>query len=74
MTTAVGVFLLALGAVLAFAVDATVPGIDVFLVGAILMLLGATGVALSMMRWTPRRRVHMTAYSPRPVVPRTVRL
>ncbi|BEP12987.1 hypothetical protein acdb102_12980 [Acidothermaceae bacterium B102] len=73
MTTALGVFLVAVGAVLAFAVDATVPGIDLLLVGGILMLLGATGVALSMMRWTPRRRVAVT-YGPRPVVRRTVHL
>ena len=70
MTTALGVFLIAVGAVLSFAVDATVPGVDVFLVGGVLMLLGATGVALSMMRWTPRRR-GTAAY--RPVLPRTVR-
>ena len=72
MATAIGVFLLALGAVLAFAVDAAVPGVDLFLVGAILMLFGVAALALSMTRWTPRRRVSV-AYSPRPVVPRTVR-
>ena len=74
MTTALGVFLIAVGAVLAFAVDASVPGIDVFLVGGLLMLLGATGVAMSMMRWTPRRRVSVAPYRPSPVVRRTVRL
>jgi hypothetical protein len=62
MATALGVFLIALGAVLSFAVDATVPSIDVFFVGGVLMLVGATAVAMSMMRWTPRRQVTARHY------------
>jgi Domain of unknown function (DUF6458) len=73
MVTVLGVFLLAVGAVLTFAVDASVPGIDVSLVGALLMVVGATGVAMSMMRLTPHRRVHAAPYRLSPVVPRTVR-
>jgi uncharacterized membrane protein YidH (DUF202 family) len=61
MGTALGVLLLAVGAVLAFAVDATVTNVDLFLVGSILMLVGAACIAMSMMRWSPRRR---TAYVP----------
>lgn len=73
MTTALGVLLLAAGAVLAFAVDAALPGVDAFLVGGLLMLFGATAVAMSMMRWTPRRRVAVAVIRLRPVVGRTVR-
>jgi hypothetical protein len=74
MVTAVGVFLIALGAVLAFAVDASVPGVDVFLAGLVMMLVGAAAVGLSMIRWTPRRRLGVARYRPRPVLRRTVRL
>jgi len=74
MVTAVGVFLIALGSVLAFAVDATVPGVDVFLAGVLMMLTGAVGLVIGMARWTPRRRVAVAGYRPRPVLRRTVRL
>lgn len=65
MATGLGVFLTALGAVLAFAVKASIAHVDLFLVGAILMLVGATIVAMSMMHWTPRRRPTPVAYAPR---------
>ncbi len=44
MTIGGGVFLLALGAILAFAVEASFQGIDLALVGWILMVAGALGV------------------------------
>ena len=46
MGIGIGVFLLALGAVLAFAVDASVSGIELNVVGWILMIAGAIGVAV----------------------------
>lgn len=48
--------LLAVGAILAFAVRATVAGLDIHVVGWILMAAGALGLALTMAVLTPRRR------------------
>ncbi len=43
------VFLLAIGAILAFAVDYTVSGVDINVVGFILMVSGAIGLLLTML-------------------------
>lgn len=43
------VFLLAVGAVLTFAVHASVSGLDLNVVGVILMVVGALGLAMTMM-------------------------
>jgi membrane protein implicated in regulation of membrane protease activity len=51
-----GIFLLALGAILAFAVSATVSGINISTVGVILMIVGALGIVLDLVIWAPRRR------------------
>ena len=45
------VFLIAVGAILAFAVNATVQGLDIVAVGWILMGVGAFGVLLSIAFW-----------------------
>ena len=53
------IFLIALGAVLKFAVTATVAGIDIQTAGLILMVVGLIGLVLSileMMVWSDRRR------------------
>jgi hypothetical protein len=47
MGIGVSVFLLALGAILAFAVNATVSGIDIHTIGYILMVAGAIGLAMT---------------------------
>lgn len=41
--------LLAIGAILAFAVDATFSGVDIQVIGVILMICGALGLVLSML-------------------------
>lgn len=46
------VFLLAIGAILAFAVDVSVSGVNLQTVGWILMAVGALGVVLSMVFWS----------------------
>ena len=51
------VFLLALGAILAFAVEASVSGLDISVIGYILMLAGAVGLLLSMLVLGRRDRV-----------------
>lgn len=46
------IFLIALGAILRFAVTATVNGIDVQTVGTILMVVGVIGLVLSFIFWS----------------------
>ena len=43
------IFLIALGAVLAFAVDVSVSGFDLDTIGVILMVVGVIGLAVSML-------------------------
>jgi hypothetical protein len=56
MRLGTSVFLLALGAVLAFAVDVQVSGIDLDVVGWILMAAGVLGIVVELAVWAPRRR------------------
>ncbi|CAN5190767.1 hypothetical protein BH24ACT10_BH24ACT10_16180 [soil metagenome] len=49
MGIGVSVFLLAVGAILTFAVQATVSGLDIQVVGIILMICGAVGLLLTML-------------------------
>ena len=54
------IFLIALGAILAFAVTATVAGIDIHTAGVILMVVGGIGLLVSLLYaavWSDRRRV-----------------
>ncbi len=48
MATGSSIFLIALGAILTFAVDATISGIDIDVVGIILMIAGGIGLLVSM--------------------------
>ena len=48
MGIGVSVFLLAVGAILAFAVDVSTEGIDLNMVGIILMIVGALGLIISL--------------------------
>ncbi len=59
------IFLLAVGAILAFAVHTTVAGIDIRVVGAILMAAGALGLIFTTVVFAPRRQ--RTATSTRTV-------
>ncbi|HWI04877.1 MAG TPA: DUF6458 family protein [Acidimicrobiales bacterium] len=49
MGIGVSVFLLAIGAILAFAVNLSVSGLDLATVGVILMIVGAIGLVTSML-------------------------
>ena len=60
MGIGVSVFLLAVGAVLAFAVEASVSGLDVQVVGVILMAAGLVGLLLELAVFAPRRRAVVT--------------
>ncbi|GAA4142666.1 DUF6458 family protein [Phytohabitans flavus] len=50
------VFLIAVGAILTFAVDASLGGIDIDVVGWILMGAGVLGLIMTTMIWGNRRR------------------
>ena len=52
MGLGVGIFLTALGAILAFAVSADVSGVNIHTVGWILMVVGAIGILLSLIFWS----------------------
>ncbi|MDQ2649775.1 MAG: DUF6458 family protein [Actinomycetota bacterium] len=58
MGIGVSVFLIAVGAILAFAVDVqnNTSGIDLDTVGIILMVVGAVGLLVTMFLWGPRER------------------
>lgn len=50
------IFLFALGAILAFAVTANFSGIDINVVGYVLMLAGLIGLLVTVWYWNSRRR------------------
>jgi hypothetical protein len=52
MGIGVSLILIAAGAILAWAVNATVSGLDINTVGYILIVVGAVGLVLSMVFWS----------------------
>jgi hypothetical protein len=52
MGIGVSLILIAVGAILTWAVDATVSGLDINTVGVILMVVGVVGLVLSLMFWS----------------------
>ena len=52
MGLGVSIFLIAIGAILAFAVTAEVSGLDVNTIGWILLIVGILGAVLSMIFWS----------------------
>ncbi len=62
------IFLLALGAILAFAVNAHISGIDINVVGYVLMLAGLIGLIITIWFWNSRRRTTTVSSSQRPIV------
>lgn len=68
--------LIAIGAILKFAITASVSGFDIGTIGVILMIVGAIGLVISLVLMTTRRRtdvVHRaggtTYVEPRPADP-----
>jgi hypothetical protein len=60
MPTGTSILLIAVGAILRYAVTATVSGVSLTTVGLILMIVGILGLVLSifyMSAWSPRRPV-----------------
>jgi hypothetical protein len=71
MRTGFSVFLIAVGAVLTFAVHKSVSGLDIRTVGVILMIAGAIGLIITLAVYGPRRRstmVHERTVSGQPTV------
>ena len=52
MGIGVSLFLIAVGAILTWAVDAEVSGLDITAVGVILLIVGAAGLLLSLVFWS----------------------
>ena len=52
MGLGVSILLIAAGAILAFAVNATVSGVDIQAVGWILLIVGIVGAVVSMIFWS----------------------
>ncbi|HEY8454648.1 MAG TPA: DUF6458 family protein [Actinopolymorphaceae bacterium] len=50
------ILLIAVGAILAFAIEYDVQYVDLNAVGWILMVVGAIGLVITMIIWAPRRR------------------
>jgi hypothetical protein len=59
MATGISLFFIAVGAILTFAVQTSVQGVDLDTIGVILMVIGLLGMLFSLVlwdSWTPRRR------------------
>jgi hypothetical protein len=64
------IFLIAIGAILTFAVHATLSGVSIQTIGVILMVAGALGLIVTLLVFGPRRRgtvVEDRVYDDRPV-------
>lgn len=70
MTIGAALLLIAAGAVLRFAIStSSLFGINLYVIGDILMGVGALGLVLWLVVWLPRTRSRRTAYEPPPEVP-----
>jgi hypothetical protein len=56
------IFLIAVGAILTFALDLNVSGVDLDIVGWILMGVGLLGLIVTLAIWLPRRRATAPTY------------
>jgi hypothetical protein len=56
MRLGTSIVLLALGAILTFALNVSVSGVNLHVVGWILMIAGALGIVLELAVWGPRQR------------------
>ena len=75
MSIGFSLFLIAAGAILAYAVNTSVSGLELQTIGVILMVVGAIGLVLSLLFWSsfsPYRRGRVDAYDDDVVVERRV--
>jgi hypothetical protein len=68
MTIGTSLFLIAVGAILRYAVDATVAGVDIEAAGLILIIIGVIGLAIGLfiLASDRRRTDERTVYDDRP--------
>jgi Domain of unknown function (DUF6458) len=64
MRIGASLFIIAIGAILTFAVTDNLSGVNVHVVGVILMLVGIVGLVLELMLWGPRRRTTVITRTP----------
>lgn len=64
MRIGASLFLIALGAILKFAVTDSVNGINLPVVGVILMIIGVIGLLAELFMWGPRRRTTVVHRAP----------
>lgn len=62
-------FLIAVGAILRWAVSDTISGVDLPLIGLILIIVGVVGAVISLLVWSVRRRRVYGPYGPGPYEP-----
>jgi hypothetical protein len=62
------IFLIAVGAILAFAVDADISGLDIAVVGYVLMLAGLAALIITIWFWQSRRTTAGAVVTERPVL------
>ena len=72
MTIGASIFLVALGAILKYAVDVTVSGIEIQTIGLILMIAGVVGLVIGLFLMTQTERRRPVAYDDRVVDDRPV--
>jgi uncharacterized protein DUF6458 len=60
MRLGTAIVLIALGAILTFALNVSVSGVNLDVVGWILMIVGALGIVLELAVWGPRNRRTVT--------------
>jgi hypothetical protein len=65
MTIGTSLFLIAVGAILRYAVDATVAGIDIQTAGLILMVVGVVGLVIGLFMLTQTRHDRTVVDDPR---------
>jgi hypothetical protein len=68
MTIGASIFLIAVGAILRYAVDVTVSGIEIQTIGLILMIAGVVGLLIGLFLLTQAGRRRDIVYDDRPVV------
>jgi Domain of unknown function (DUF6458) len=68
MTIGASIFLIAVGAILRYAVDVTVSGIQIQTIGLILMIAGVVGLLIGLFLLTQAGRRRDIVYDDRPVV------
>jgi hypothetical protein len=68
-----GIFLVAVGAILTFAVNVTATGFNIHTIGVILMIVGIAGILLDLVLFMPRRRQTTVVTDNRVVEPTVTR-